>query len=985
MSKCKNGCQMKAGGKTCAKCGCDMSPKKMAYGGEAYKSGGIACMKCGGKMHKSGGKISSCMKCGGGKYTFGGKTGWMSKKKVTNKYAFGGAVKQYQNGGPVDPRKKMQENYLAKKGWPIPTKQDSIDVMNKSIELQNYYKNKNYDIKKPSYGDYGQDYINEMLDNNYKDFYKKPNKVTVPGTFGSRKVPPSSVTYRKPQTKPWIVEQRESANAKLDTRAPFPYYDLRISPTKSLQAFNANESDQLYNDRVYIYSYDPIYVKPYSMRTPEEHKLYQQRYGNYSSTSPTTQPVSQMGMLPQPVLQMEYKDTVAGQLEAMGIKPTFENRQKIAKDLGYENYSGTMDQNIQLLKDIQSGMLNKTNNQNQEVAIVESEDEAAGPTENVMLQPSLKPENINPSPNNAMPVKKTPIYFDPTKSRYDSKYLEEMRKRGAIWPEMSFGGAVKKYRDGGMPDPDGDPEKPKKKKTPVIEEPILNVNKDNPRYGTMYKGGGYEYYIDEQGYPVITLSDEDIERERGNYDYDNVIKKSNITESQIKLPEIKPIEKLVDETSKTKSKSAPLIEKITVDVPDNESKKLVSNKKKTTNSINMDLPNWGRAKKEQEFLNNLIRKDIASGNNSLALLLEDDIIGPKTLEAMNYYQKQNMYERPELFKDKWLKKYKEDILAGKKLQVPGVTKPIEPKVPKVGIKNTEEVTPQANDVPIDNNNEKNTIEKIYDYFNNFGSLEDALKGVRNISKQYEKNQPKKEKENLVKVPEIKETILKVPELKSTFPDLKGAYESVKDNVKYITGEASKYGKGLYDKMKDFKENAEREIYNKAEREYDMMKSKTINIDNIKKGLMDYGKKAYDESKIVYDALEESIKKYQSKKDKEYSDMIDKEYPKISKKAKLKQDYRNIKEKYDFIDKAQSLFISNTTPAFKQGYIRNDYNDLALYNFMENLENKVWEKYKNENEFTKGNIVRRLIDKEKKKLGNELDTIKKQIDSPLLKT
>jgi len=79
--QCKGGCQMKAGGKTCAKCGCDMTPKKMANGGETYKSGGMACMKCGGKMHKSGGTINSCMKCGGGKYTFGGKTGWMSKKK----------------------------------------------------------------------------------------------------------------------------------------------------------------------------------------------------------------------------------------------------------------------------------------------------------------------------------------------------------------------------------------------------------------------------------------------------------------------------------------------------------------------------------------------------------------------------------------------------------------------------------------------------------------------------------------------------------------------------------------------------------------------------------------------------------------------------------------------------------------------------------------------------------------------------------------
>ena len=84
MTKCKGGCQMKAGGKTCAKCGCDMDSKKEKYEDEEddMRKGGMACMKCGGKMHKSGGTVNTCMKCGGGKYTFGGKTGWMSKKKM---------------------------------------------------------------------------------------------------------------------------------------------------------------------------------------------------------------------------------------------------------------------------------------------------------------------------------------------------------------------------------------------------------------------------------------------------------------------------------------------------------------------------------------------------------------------------------------------------------------------------------------------------------------------------------------------------------------------------------------------------------------------------------------------------------------------------------------------------------------------------------------------------------------------------------------
>ena len=98
MKKCMGGCKMRAGGKTCMKCGCEMDEDESYGKGEKgekkeMRSGGMACMKCGGKMHKSGGTVSSCMKCGGGKYTFGGKVNW-SKKKVTETYAKGGMIKR---------------------------------------------------------------------------------------------------------------------------------------------------------------------------------------------------------------------------------------------------------------------------------------------------------------------------------------------------------------------------------------------------------------------------------------------------------------------------------------------------------------------------------------------------------------------------------------------------------------------------------------------------------------------------------------------------------------------------------------------------------------------------------------------------------------------------------------------------------------------------------------------------------------------------
>lgn len=135
--QCKGGCQMKAGGKTCAKCGCDMSPSKMANGGETYKSGGSACMKCGGKMHKSGGTVSSCIKCGGGKYTFGGKTGWSKKKDDVSKYKNGGYIQAQSgwNGEAFDPIYVSNQNDPRLKSY-----QDSTALYNNYMNNYNVIK-----------------------------------------------------------------------------------------------------------------------------------------------------------------------------------------------------------------------------------------------------------------------------------------------------------------------------------------------------------------------------------------------------------------------------------------------------------------------------------------------------------------------------------------------------------------------------------------------------------------------------------------------------------------------------------------------------------------------------------------------------------------------------------------------------------------------------------------------------------------------------
>jgi len=71
------------------------------------------------------------------------------------------------------------------------------------------------------------------------------------------------------------------------------------------------------------------------------------------------------------------------------------------------------------------------------------------------------------------------------------------------------------------------------------------------------------------------------------------------------------------------------------------------------------LPNWGRAKTQQEILNKLIKEDKSIEKSGA--LVEDDIIGPKTIEAMRKYEANGSYKRPVLFSDENLAQYKKNV------------------------------------------------------------------------------------------------------------------------------------------------------------------------------------------------------------------------------------------------------------------------------------------------------------------------------------
>jgi len=201
-------------------------------------------------------------------------------------------MKGYKTGGIVinesDVLPKAQKSlYIS------PTSQDSLNVYNKSKELQDYFKNKGYESQGTTKLPYDDSNIfKRELDRLYGQFtnQQSTNYPTSTGGSTSSKLDPKY--YRKPinPNKPTIIEQRESQFGTLDTRAPFGYYDTRIVPKEMSSYKNVNMKDPLRGDEVNIPIYD-VSVKPYAMRTPAEQAYVEKKYGK-----------------PKPVIKPVYKD-----------------------------------------------------------------------------------------------------------------------------------------------------------------------------------------------------------------------------------------------------------------------------------------------------------------------------------------------------------------------------------------------------------------------------------------------------------------------------------------------------------------------------------------------------------------------------------------------------------------------------------------------------------------------------------------------------
>jgi hypothetical protein len=210
-----------------------------------------------------------------------------------------------------------------------PTTQDSLDLYNNAIALENFYKKSKLPYREQ---DPGVAYRTEMLKNPFSQLNDANDTFnTLLGVFPKQdviknnklqtilranKIPP----YRKEIDKNKFA-QREITHGTLNIDAPMALYDRRIKPT----IFTTYEDESPFvKDDVEIFKYDPLAVKPVSMLTPKERIEREKKYGKIPSSIPKLQP--------KPI--QVIKRTVSEPIEPLAPRqapvPQFEQPQIIA-------------------------------------------------------------------------------------------------------------------------------------------------------------------------------------------------------------------------------------------------------------------------------------------------------------------------------------------------------------------------------------------------------------------------------------------------------------------------------------------------------------------------------------------------------------------------------------------------------------------------------------------------------------------------------
>lgn len=196
-------------------------------------------------------------------------------------------------------------------GGDLPTRTDSLNLLNNSLALQDYY-SAPY-MSSFHTGKQGQafsknkkerEFIEQMIaqgkmgvEDNYSEFEEKGDRPLAMGDY-----------YKK--VGPYTYKQRELNTGELDLEAPMQLFDTRITPTGRWDATNIVPFTRGTGDIVNFYTYDPISVTPWDMLSPEQKVERRKKYGDAGTpySSPVKPATSQKEQKREPVpKEKEFK------------------------------------------------------------------------------------------------------------------------------------------------------------------------------------------------------------------------------------------------------------------------------------------------------------------------------------------------------------------------------------------------------------------------------------------------------------------------------------------------------------------------------------------------------------------------------------------------------------------------------------------------------------------------------------------------------
>jgi hypothetical protein len=156
------------------------------------------------------------------------------------------------------------------------TRQDSLDVMNNSQAIAEFFKNydltQNYEIEGTSLWEELEVALKSSdEEQDWGEYSTKEN-----GISKDRKISRDEYYQKIDENK---FYQRETANSIVDVSSPFPLYDRRITPQALNLYINSINGSPMKGDIVVSPQYDPLAVAPWSPLSDEDKKARIQRYG----------------------------------------------------------------------------------------------------------------------------------------------------------------------------------------------------------------------------------------------------------------------------------------------------------------------------------------------------------------------------------------------------------------------------------------------------------------------------------------------------------------------------------------------------------------------------------------------------------------------------------------------------------------------------------------------------------------------------------